>query len=471
MWSDSNLFWTSSPQQGLYFKFLFHFPITLICLLEGKHCDRQLGLNPVWIYIITELLPGGEAMAGWRLRKELRTQGRWDHSGRAREKTEIRSHPKIQKVQKKNPKNTANLSLMLTYPLEKWLPKVHRRYFALQAFAGPCVLEHLCFFRADPWISPCCWGWSKLGYPGCLHLLLLPLCIMAGERGYSILMDFLMISDMFAGLCPQLWGTESLKKSQTHLCAQCYAEVSCFPKCILTSLLFLPGSLRAAASCGCFSDLYTLLLESDDFYLPRRITQSIPHSDTMSLSAHSNCHTAPRRASLSINNTCPDFLNSRSSSLIHLHVNDLSYDKQVHLQLESHLITYFPYYINRNIYCSPLCVELPGNYHDGFCTPLAALTWFNMGWLTSPLTQCFPWMRGRQATYKELVDLCHVWRNRRGWGELIPANWDAPAELWIAQSHSLSTWFNLIPLSLSQWHVCFLPTLLPTNVGTRTASP
>lgn len=240
-----------------------------------------------------------------------------------------------------------------------------------------------------------------------MSALLLPLCIMARERGYSILLDFLMISHMFAGLCPQLWGTESLKKPQTHLCAQCCAEVSCFPKCTLTSLLFLPGSLCAAASCGCFSDLYTFLLESDDFYLPRHITQSIPHSDTMSLSAHSNCHTAPRRASLSINNTCPDFLNSWSSSLIHLHVNDLSYDKQVHLQLESHLITYFPYYINRNIYCSPLCVEQCGNYRDGFCTPLAALTWFNMGWLTSPLTQCFPWMRGRQATYKELVDLCH----------------------------------------------------------------
>lgn len=59
---------------------------------------------------------------------------------------------------------------MPTHLLQRLLPKVHRRYFALQAFAGPCVLEHLCFFRADLLlIFPCCWGWSKLGCPGCLH--------------------------------------------------------------------------------------------------------------------------------------------------------------------------------------------------------------------------------------------------------------------------------------------------------------
>lgn len=175
----------------------------------------------------------------------------------------------------------------------------------------------------------------------------------------------------------------------------------------------------------------------------------------MSLSAPSNCRTAPRWASLSINNTCPDFLNFWSSSLIQLRVNDLSYDKQVHLQLESHLITSFPYYINRNVYCNPSCVEQHGNYHDGFCTPLAALTWFIIGWLTSPLTQCIPWMKCRQDTYKELVDLCHMWWNRRGWMELMPANWDALAKLQTTKSLSLSTWFNPIPLSLSEWHACF----------------
>lgn len=233
------------------------------------------------------------------------------------------------------------------------------------------------------------------------------------------------------------------------------AELSGFSKCILISTLFLPGSLCAATSCGCFSYLCTFLPESYDFSLPRQITQSIPHPDTMSLSTPSNCHTAPCWGSLSINNTWPDFLNSWSSSLIQLHVNDLSYDKQVYLQLESHLITYFLYYINRNIYCSPSCVKQHGNYHDGFCTLWAALTWFNTGWLTSPLTQCFPWMRCRQATYEELVDLCHVWWDRRGWRELMPTNWDAVAKIQITQSLSLSTWFNPIPLSLLEWHVCF----------------
>lgn len=84
------------------------------------------------------------------------------------------------------------------------------------------------------------------------------------------------------------------KRNLTPICVlSAIAELSRFPKCILTSLLFLPGSLCAATSCGCFSYLYTFLLESDDFSLPRQITQSIPHPDTMSLSAPSNCHASP----------------------------------------------------------------------------------------------------------------------------------------------------------------------------------
>lgn len=45
IWSYSNLFWTSSPQKGSYFKFVLNFPITLICLLVGKQSDRQAGLK------------------------------------------------------------------------------------------------------------------------------------------------------------------------------------------------------------------------------------------------------------------------------------------------------------------------------------------------------------------------------------------------------------------------------------------
>lgn len=40
-----------------------------------------------------------------------------------------------------------------------------------------------------------------------------------------------------------------------------------------------------------FSYLYTFLLESDDFSFPRQITQTVPYLDTISLSAHRNCHT------------------------------------------------------------------------------------------------------------------------------------------------------------------------------------
>lgn len=168
--------------------------MTLICLLVGKHSDRQAGLKSTKFCL--DLYYHWTPARGWgngRLKAEGRAEGHGEMGSLQKSKREnrgLKNRGCTLKPGRWEGKRAVNLPLMPTYPLQGLLPKAHRRYFVLQAFAGPCVSELLCFFRADPWISPCCWGWSRLGCPGCLHLLLLPLCIMAGEGGYAILLDF-----------------------------------------------------------------------------------------------------------------------------------------------------------------------------------------------------------------------------------------------------------------------------------------
>lgn len=181
---------------------------------------------------------------------------------------------------------------------------------------------HICFSYQNSFpstLSNCLFRIQYVTIRDCFYLLCI--CIF-----YVVWLDFLIMSHIFIGLCPLQWQAQPLK--QTSVPSAC-SVLLCLPKLILIPLLYLPGSLRAAASCSCFSYLYTFLLESDDFSLPRQITQAIPYPDAMSLSTPINCHTAPCWASLSIYNTCPNFLNSWSSSWIQLHVNDLCYATNV----------------------------------------------------------------------------------------------------------------------------------------------